>query len=266
LTLNLGSTSTLPRVPELLISELARRSGFPSSALRYYERVGLLSPVGRSSGGYRVYDDRAVKRLAFIARAKRLGLNLDEIKDLVGLWEDGPCRPVQTRLRSLVDDKVTLLESQIDELARFHAQLAHVRRSLASAEPADRCGPGCGCDAELPDDDDIPVSFGRTGVRADESDDVIACTLGAADAASRLQEWQSVLDLVEERQPTSDGVALRFPRDAELLGALAALTVREVDCCSFFTFTLTLDADAAWLAVSAPPDAKPMIAEMFHGA
>ena len=146
----------------LLITELARTSGFPSSALRYYERVGLLAPVGRSAGGYRIYDERAVDRLAFIARAKRLGLNLDEISDLVSLWEDGPCSPVHARLRTLVDDKVAWLQSQIDELAQFQSQLVHVQCSLASTEPRDQCGPGCACDAELPDRaESHAIAFGR---------------------------------------------------------------------------------------------------------
>ena len=60
-------------VAEVAITELSKATGFPSSALRYYERIGLLSPVGRSPGGYRLYDERAVERLTFIARAKRLG-------------------------------------------------------------------------------------------------------------------------------------------------------------------------------------------------
>ena len=131
---------------ELLISELSRATGFSSSALRYYERVGLLAPVGRSGGGYRLYDDDAVERLEFIARAKRLGLNLEEIGDLVALRENGPCSPVQERLVALVDEKVAWLQSQIDELARFQVELVAVQRSLASTETAERCGPGCGCD------------------------------------------------------------------------------------------------------------------------
>src|SRR6266446_971373 len=49
------------------ITELSKATGFPSSALRYYERIGLLSPVGRSSGGYRLYDARAA--LADVRRA-----------------------------------------------------------------------------------------------------------------------------------------------------------------------------------------------------
>ena len=129
---------------EILISDLARATGFPSSTLRYYERVGLLEPAGRTAGGYRVYDGAAVERLAFIGRAKRLGLDLDDVRDLIALWDDGACRPVQARLSTLLHEKIALLDAQIDEHARFRTQLAHVQRSLASADAADRCGPGVG--------------------------------------------------------------------------------------------------------------------------
>ena len=251
---------------EVAISELSKLTGFPSSALRYYERIGLLSPVGRSSGGYRLYDERAVERLTFIARAKRLGLNLDEITDLVALWEDGACGPVQTRLRVLVDDKVECLDAQIDELARFRSQLEHVQRSLASAEPTDRCGPGCGCDTELPTEGVVPIAFGRRDARlTDGSADTIACTLVAGDAEARMQEWQALLARVEERRSAPSGVGLRFARDPDVVSSVAALTAREVDCCSFLTFTLTLDAHAAWLTISAPPEAKDLVIELFGG-
>ena len=249
-------------MPDLSISELSRASGFSSSALRYYERVGLLAPTGRSAGGYRQYDDRAVERLAFIARAKRMGLNLEEIGELVTLWEDGPCGPVQERLRALVDDKVAWLERQLDEDMRFRAQLVHVQRSLESAEPADRCGPGCGCDAEWPEAVEIPITL-RPEVRRAGPGRPIACTLGADTVPDRLREWQAVLDRVEERRATAQGVRLRLPRDPELLAATAGVAAREVDCCSFFTFTLALDADAAWLTITAPADAEPLVASLF---
>ena len=250
---------------EVVISELSKATGFPSSALRYYERIGLLSPVGRSSGGYRIYDERAVERLMFIARAKRLGLKLEEIADLVALWEDGPCEPVQTRLQAFVDDKLDCLDAQIGELARFRSQLAHVQSSLVSAEPADQCGPGCGCDTELSADNAVAIELRgpvprSTGANADAN----ACSLGASDAAQRMTEWQSVLERTEERRTSPGGLALRFPRDAELLGSLAALSAREVECCSFFTFTLTLDANAAWLTITAPPAATHMVTELFR--
>jgi DNA-binding transcriptional MerR regulator len=231
---------------DLLISDLARASGFPSSTLRYYERVGLLAPAGRSAGGYRVYDDAAVQRLAFIGRAKRLGLNLDDVRDLVALWEDGACRPVQERLQTLLREKTALLDGQIDELARFRTQLGHVQRSLASKDAADRCGPGCGCDTDLP-----------------EGREPIVCTLEAEAAQERWREWQALLDHVQSRRATPTGVELRFARDTDVLTSLAAVAANEVACCSFFSFTLTIDAHAAWLNVAAPPDALPIVRELF---
>jgi len=180
----------------------------------------------------------------------------------VEIWEEGPCAPVQTRLQALVDDKVAGLDAQIHELARFRSQLEHVQRSLVSAEPADRCGPGCGCDAELVDTNEAPVALGRSrGLSSDAP--AIECTLGAGDVPERLREWQSVLERVEERQNTPEGISLRFPRDAEMLGALADLAAREVECCSFFTFTLTLDGRGAWLAVSAPDAARSLVIDFF---
>jgi DNA-binding transcriptional MerR regulator len=246
---------------EILISDLARESGYPSSTLRYYERVGLLEPAGRSAGGYRVYDEAAVERLAFISRAKRLGLELDDVRDLLGLWDDGACRPVHARLQMLLDEKAALLDAQIDELARFRTQLGHVQRSLASAEPDDRCGPGCGCDADLPDA--VAVSIGRTSCAASAP---IVCTLEPEAAPDRLREWQAVFDHIETRRVTPDGVTLRFPRDPAVLAAVAAVAAKEVACCSFFTFALTIDAQSVWLSVAAPPDGVELVRELFGAA
>jgi hypothetical protein len=61
------------RVSGYRIAELAERSGFTATALRYYEQIGLLEPPARTSAGYRMYDDAALERLAFVDRAKRMG-------------------------------------------------------------------------------------------------------------------------------------------------------------------------------------------------
>jgi DNA-binding transcriptional MerR regulator len=243
---------------DILISDLARTTGFPASTLRYYERVGLLEPAGRSTGGYRVYDTAAVERLAFIGRAKRLGLHLDDVRDLVALWDDGACQPVQARLLTLLDEKTALLEGQIDELARFRTQLGHVKRSLASADATDRCGPGCACDTDISEPVAVTISRDRP-----DSNAAIVCTLEAAAVPDRLREWDAIFDLVEERRATPDGVELRFARDPDVLASVAAVATKEVACCSFFTFGITIDAQAAWLAVTAPPHAIPLVHELF---
>jgi MerR family mercuric resistance operon transcriptional regulator len=74
----------------LKIGEVARRSGTTVKAIRFYEAKGLLPRPVRSPSGYRLYADRDLKRLAFIQRAKLLGLSLAKIHDLViHLAEDG---------------------------------------------------------------------------------------------------------------------------------------------------------------------------------
>src|SRR5690348_13653606 len=94
----------------------------------------------------------------------------------------------------------------------------------------------------------------------------IACTLGAGAVDVRLDEWQTLLALVEERRPAEHGMQLRFPLDADVLAAVARLTTLEVECCAFFTFTLAIDAHAAWLDVAAPPDAVPLVTNLFGSA
>src|SRR3954471_6371328 len=100
----------------LKIAEVARRSGFAPTTLRYYEEIGLVVPTDRSPAGYRLYDETSVERLAFIARAKQLGCTLDEIADLVEAWEAGSCAPVKEHLRALLESKIDESQIQAAEL------------------------------------------------------------------------------------------------------------------------------------------------------
>lgn len=67
------------RTDLLPIGEIARRAGLATSALRYYERQGLISAV-RTSGGQRRYQRNMLRRLAFIRAAQSVGLSLQEIR------------------------------------------------------------------------------------------------------------------------------------------------------------------------------------------
>src|SRR4051794_38061699 len=105
------------------IGQIAERSGFPATALRYYEGIGLVPPAGRTGAGYRLYDDTTLARLAFIARAKQLGCTLEEITDLVEVWNGDRCAPVQRRLHDLVSGKLRDADTQVAELTTFAGQL-----------------------------------------------------------------------------------------------------------------------------------------------
>ncbi|ELS05157.1 putative transcriptional regulator [Xenococcus sp. PCC 7305] len=69
----------------LLIGELANQFGLSTQAIRYYERLGLLTTPQRTDNGYRLYSQEALERLKFIRKAQNFGLSLQEIKQLIEL-------------------------------------------------------------------------------------------------------------------------------------------------------------------------------------
>jgi DNA-binding transcriptional MerR regulator len=129
------------------ISQVAERTGFPATTLRFYEQAGLVRP-DRSPAGYRRYDDEQVELLSFIARAKRLGLSLEEISELLGLLGDDECAPVQGRLRQLVDCRLAEARAQVAELEAFTAELERVAVTLDTHTPDGPCDDTCGCTAD----------------------------------------------------------------------------------------------------------------------
>ncbi len=72
----------------MVIGEAAKASGVSAKMVRYYESIGLVPAAVRTESGYRTYGPREVETLRFIRRARDLGLSMDRIKLLVGLWHD----------------------------------------------------------------------------------------------------------------------------------------------------------------------------------
>lgn len=103
------------------IGQLARRAGVKTSAIRYYESVGLLPPPQRSDAGYRLYAEQHRARLDFILRARALGLTLDEIGEIVAFSEQGeaPCMHVDR----MICDKIVEVETKITQLRRLQEEL-----------------------------------------------------------------------------------------------------------------------------------------------
>ncbi|QNK79821.1 redox-sensitive transcriptional activator SoxR [Nakamurella sp. PAMC28650] len=108
-------------VVSLTVSEVAHRSGFAASALRFYEREGLFE-AGRSSGGQRRYDRQVLRRLAFIRAARNVGLSLDEVRaELAELPSSRTPTPADWRRisrhwRQRLDDKIAAIEALRDRL------------------------------------------------------------------------------------------------------------------------------------------------------
>jgi DNA-binding transcriptional MerR regulator len=239
----------------LSITEVARAAGVPSSTLRYYDRLGLLASEGRADNGYRRYGDRALDRLRFIGRAKELGSSLDEIAALLTAFDDD-CSHVQVSLRELVDDKIRLAQNRVSELVAFTAQLQEARHALAAEPASGPCGPGCACiDSASP-----PGSVLTIAPPSFESD--IACTLSHAEMGDRISQWQAVLAHVDECAAVDGGIRLTLARDVDL-GEVSRLARAELSCCSFFSFSITIDGRGAALEVRAPEAAKELLAAVF---
>jgi DNA-binding transcriptional MerR regulator len=251
------------------IAEAAERSGFPASTLRYYEDIGLVAPAERTAAGYRRYDDQALARLAFVARSKQLGLSLEEVAEVLPAWEGDRCEPVQARLRDLVDGKVADAHRRIAELVALTADLQRAQAVLHGPAPDGPCDASCACagfglDPTSAPPVATPVPLGRS---SDSGDDTvaIACSLDATAMGGRLEEWQHVLGWVDHREPLDGGVRLVL-RDGVPLGEVAVLAGAEQTCCSFFSFTLTVDRAGAALEVRAPAEATDLVAALFGDA
>jgi MerR family redox-sensitive transcriptional activator SoxR len=113
----------------LTVGAVADRSGFATSALRYYERLGLIEST-RTSGGQRRYTRSVLRRLAFIRAARNVGLSLEEVAAALATLPGGrtPTRADWTRLSRTWRHR---LDEQIEALSRLRDGL-------------DSCI-GCGC-------------------------------------------------------------------------------------------------------------------------
>lgn len=105
----------------LTVSDVAHRSGFAPSALRFYEREGLIHAT-RTSGNQRRYERNVLRRLAFIRAAQNVGLSLDEIAAALATLPDGrtPTRADWSRLshswKHRLDDQIAALQRLRDGL------------------------------------------------------------------------------------------------------------------------------------------------------
>lgn len=134
------------------IGEVAEATGFPVTTLRYYEDQGLLPPPTRNQAGHRLYGDLHVERLELMARAKRLGLRLDEAAVLADAWQHEQCSHTHEQLMGLLETKLADVREHIAELTHFARRLEAVHDRVASRPTSQgACGPGCGCAPALSD-------------------------------------------------------------------------------------------------------------------
>lgn len=103
------------------IGEAAARSGVSAKMIRHYESLGLLPHIPRTASGYRVYSEPDVHTLRFIRRGRDLGFSMEEIAELLRLWQD--------RRRASAHVK-RIAQAHIDNLNQRMAEMDQMRRTL----------------------------------------------------------------------------------------------------------------------------------------
>ncbi|QOR39646.1 Cu(I)-responsive transcriptional regulator [Billgrantia diversa] len=103
------------------IGQAAKASGISGKMIRYYESIGLIPPIKRTESGYRVFSEKDVHALRFISRARDLGFSVEQMGNLLALWQD--------RHRASADVKA-VAQAHIEELDLKIKKLQDMRQTL----------------------------------------------------------------------------------------------------------------------------------------
>ena len=123
---------------QLTISQVAQQIGIQTSAIRYYEQIGLLPPTHRLSGQRR-YDSTMLYRLAIVQRARQLGFSLTEIRQLFFGFRD--VTHASERWQTLSQRKLAELEHLMDGIKEVRRLLKQLM-TKCRCETLDQCGKG----------------------------------------------------------------------------------------------------------------------------
>jgi DNA-binding transcriptional MerR regulator len=133
----------------LKTGELARLTGKTERTIRYYEELGLLTPVERTRGGFRLYDPQQAARITEITRLQDAGFSLDRIAQIVRAWKASPSGTAAARdLREILERGIAEAAKRIQEMVELKREIEESLRYLEECGRCDdepsrsRC---CGC-------------------------------------------------------------------------------------------------------------------------
>ncbi len=109
------------------ISTAADAAELPVKTVRYYADIGFVEAPARTASGYRSYDDRAVRKLIFVRRARAFGFSIEECRELLGLYQDTERSSADVK-RIAAKRLEEIREKQV-ELQRLHDDLDHLVRA-----------------------------------------------------------------------------------------------------------------------------------------
>ena len=108
----------------MTIGEAAKASGVSAKMIRHYESVGLFPEAVRTESGYRQYTEKEVSTLRFVRQSRDLGFSIEQIRELLGLWQDRK-RPSR-QVRALALAHIEELDEKLEELQAMKATLEHL--------------------------------------------------------------------------------------------------------------------------------------------
>ncbi len=116
------------------IGDVSARSGLPGKTIRYYEDIGLVSPL-RDTSGYRAFREKELHKLAFLGRARSLGFTIEDCRALLALYED------ETRasadVKRIANEHLEIIETKIAGLEAMRDTLSHLIEECAGAHRPD---------------------------------------------------------------------------------------------------------------------------------
>jgi MerR family transcriptional regulator, copper efflux regulator len=103
------------------IGRASKASGVSVKMIRHYEGIGLLPKVARTSANYRVYREGDIHTLRFIRRARALGFSMDDIQELLGLWQNksrssASVKKIAGKHIDELNHKIAELQAMVDTL------------------------------------------------------------------------------------------------------------------------------------------------------
>ncbi len=112
---------------QLTIGQLARQAQLSADTVRYYARIGLITPQARSSNGYKQFAEQDVRRLHFIRQAQHLGFTLTEIRRILHQAGEGdsPCPQVREIIARRIDETRRQVKQLVTLQKRMEDALAH---------------------------------------------------------------------------------------------------------------------------------------------
>lgn len=106
------------------IGEAAKASGVSAKMIRHYESVGLFPEAARTESGYRQYTDKELSTLRFIRHSRDLGFSIEQIRELLGLWQNRS-RPSR-QVKALAQAHIIELDEKLKELQAMKRTLEHL--------------------------------------------------------------------------------------------------------------------------------------------